>query len=81
MNHAADNLKSHIAPGAPRRLPLAYFDRNGGDYPWFLRETDGTESSYASLGEAVAEGLKISAGVNLLTERQSTPDEIARMTA
>lgn len=76
--NSANRVKEHLFPESPSRLPLAYFDRNGGDFPWFLRESDGTESSYASLGEAVSEGLKVSMGVNLLTERQSTPENIFR---
>lgn len=55
----------------PRPRPFAYFDRNGGDFPWFLREPDGIESSYATLGLAVAEGLKYYQLVHLLTEKQS----------
>lgn len=55
--------------------PLAYFDRNGGDYPWFLRETDGAESTYATLGEAVAAGLNACAGVDVLTRGQSEARE------
>lgn len=38
--------------------PLVYFDRNGGEYPWFLRESDGTESSHELLADAVMEGIK-----------------------
>lgn len=61
--------------------PFAYFDPNGGDFPWFLREVDGTESTYATLSEAVTEGFKLSQGVDVYSESQSrdvTPYDAGR---
>jgi hypothetical protein len=40
---------------------LVYLDRNGGDYPWFLRDLDGYETSYSSLQEAFSEGTRAAA--------------------
>lgn len=71
MNEHAENIINQIVPEAPRVKPLVYFDLNGGDYPWFLRETDGTESSYATLSEAVVAGLNVARGVDIRTMRQS----------